>query len=196
MYSAALRRILKEQYEVDVGLYSYGQCLQPGFLPPGTTVGRYCSLGPEMVVFRRNHPPDRISLHPFFFNRHAGLVTQDTVEDNKDNPLEIGHDVWIGARAIILPRCRRIGNGAVIGAGAVVTRDVPDFAIVAGNPARVVRDRFSAEWKSMIARSEWWLQPVEVLADHLAVFAVPVEKIERQDLPILRGNGSGSTTSS
>jgi maltose O-acetyltransferase len=58
-----------------------------------------------------------------------------------DTPLEIGFDVWIGARAIILPGCKRIGAHSIIGAGAVVTKDVPDYAIVGGNPAKIIRMR-------------------------------------------------------
>lgn len=58
-----------------------------------------------------------------------------------DSPLEIGYDVWIGARVIVLPGCTRIGAHSIIGAGAVVTKDVPDYAIVGGNPARVIRMR-------------------------------------------------------
>lgn len=60
--------------------------------------------------------------------------------ENKD-PLHIGRNVWIGARAIVLSGCRQIGEGAVIGAGAVVTHDVPDYAVVAGNPAKVIKMR-------------------------------------------------------
>lgn len=59
----------------------------------------------------------------------------------KDAPLYIAGDVWIGTRAIILPGCKRIGHGAVIGAGAVVTKDVPDWAVVGGNPAKVIKYR-------------------------------------------------------
>ena len=59
----------------------------------------------------------------------------------KKMPLEICDDVWIGARAIVLPNCRRIGTGVIIGAGAVVTKDVPDYAIVGGNPAKIIRFR-------------------------------------------------------
>lgn len=60
-------------------------------------------------------------------------------------PLEIGPDVWIGARAIILPGCKRIGTHSIIGAGAVVTHDVPDYAIVGGNPARILKMRYNAD---------------------------------------------------
>lgn len=58
-----------------------------------------------------------------------------------DTPLEIGEDVWIGARVIVLPGCKKIGAHSIIGAGAVVTKDVPEYAIVGGNPARVIRMR-------------------------------------------------------
>ena len=58
-------------------------------------------------------------------------------------PLEIDNDVWIGARVMILPGCKHIGTGVIIGAGAVVTKDIPDFAVVGGNPARVIRYRNS-----------------------------------------------------
>ena len=61
--------------------------------------------------------------------------------DISDTPLEICEDVWIGARVIVLPGCKKIGAHSIIGAGAVVTHDVPDYAIVAGNPAKVIRMR-------------------------------------------------------
>ncbi len=75
----------------------------------------------------------------------AFIYTHDHGLDPRSSPAMlpkiVGPDVWIGMRAVILPGCRRIGHGAVIGAGAVVSRDVPDFAIVAGSPARVVGQR-------------------------------------------------------
>lgn len=61
--------------------------------------------------------------------------------DYLDTPLEICEDVWIGARAIVLPGCKKIGAHSIIGAGAVVTHDVPDYAIVGGNPAKIIRMR-------------------------------------------------------
>ena len=77
--------------------------------------------------------------------------------------LEISADAWIGANAIILPGCRRIGRGAVVAAGAVVTRDVPDYALVAGNPARVIRYRFDAASIAAAERTRWWLDSPEAL---------------------------------
>lgn len=134
MFSETLRRIQREQYGVEIGAYSYGPLLRPGVLCRGSSVGRYCSFAEGVSVYRRNHPMDRLSTHPFFFNPEFGHVPFGIPE----TPLEIGHDVWIGAHAIILPKCRVIETGAVIGAGAVVTKDVPAYAVVAGNPAKVI----------------------------------------------------------
>lgn len=88
----------------------------------------------------------------------------------------IGHDVWIGQNAIILPTVKRIGDGAVIGAGAVVTKDVPDFAIVLGNPANVVKYRFSGETIDRIKRQAWWNKDMEELKGDFEKFTQPIEE--------------------
>lgn len=77
----------------------------------------------------------------FFADPNVPIGSIPETEEERQTPLEICGDVWIGARAIVLPGCKRIGAHSIIGAGAVVTHDVPDYAIVAGNPARVIRMR-------------------------------------------------------
>lgn len=76
-----------------------------------------------------------------FADPNVPIGTIPETESEKQTPLEIGGDVWIGARAIVLPGCKRIGAHSIIGAGSVVTHDVPDYAIVAGNPAKVIKMR-------------------------------------------------------
>lgn len=168
--SPTLRVLLEEHCGVHVGMYSYGVCLTPGGLPPGTWVGNYCSLADGLAILRRNHPFDRISQHPLFFNRESGVVPEDTVAPISDNPLHIGHDVWIGQNAIITPACKSIGNSAVIAAGAVVTANVPAFGIVGGVPARLIRYRLPEELQRLITGTDWWLKSLPELKQFLPFF--------------------------
>ena len=162
-FSETLRRILRDFHGAEIGRYSYGPVLEPGIVPRGSRIGAYCSIGPELIVYRRNHPVARPSLHPFFYNHRIGFLHRDTIEDNAENPLEIGNDVWIGARVIILPGCRRIGNGAVLAAGAVVAHDVPPYTIVGGVPARPLKVRFDNATVAALERSRWWERPLDAL---------------------------------
>jgi acetyltransferase-like isoleucine patch superfamily enzyme len=151
-------------------MYSYG-CFNPGRVPAGTIVGRYCSFAEGVVIFNANHPLERPSLHPFFYNPKLGIVEQETIVRGT---LHIGNDVWIGRNALILPHVRSIGNGAVIGAGAIVTKDVPAYAIVAGNPARIIRWRFPDAIQQQLERSRWWERSIEELRREVDTFVQPV----------------------
>lgn len=162
-FSETLRQILREFHGAEIGRYSYGPILEPGVMPRGSKVGAYCSIGPGLTIYRRNHPVERPSLHPFFYNHRVGFLDRDTIEDNAGNPLEVGNDVWIGARVVILPGCRRIGNGAVLAAGALVTRDVPPYAVVGGAPARQLKTRFDADTIAALERSRWWERSIDAL---------------------------------
>jgi virginiamycin A acetyltransferase len=170
MYSESIRLILKQYFNVEVGKYSYGSCMKPGYLPGGTTVGNYSSIASELMVFRRNHPVDRLSTHPFFYNHACGVIDKDSIHSDSENPLRVGHDVWIGSRVIILPKCRVIGNGAVVGAGSVLTKDVEPFSIVAGNPATLRAHRFSPDVMEAVAGTSWWNRHLPDLLDCLPVF--------------------------
>lgn len=166
MFSATLRHLLKTVHGVGIGRYSYGAILTSDVLPRGSRVGNYCSVGGRLIVRRRNHPVEASVLHPFFYNSRLGLLSEDGIEAVTDNPLEIGNDVWIGDRVTILGGCRQIGNGAVIGAGAVVTRDVLPYSIVGGIPARLIRMRFGPERVAEIEASRWWERSIaELIAD-------------------------------
>jgi acetyltransferase-like isoleucine patch superfamily enzyme len=100
------------------------------------------------------------SLHPFFYNPSLGYVDELLVNRTK---LAVENDVWIGQNVIILPSVSKIENGAVIGAGSVVTKNVPPFAVVVGNPAKVIKYRFSREIINQIIISEWWKQSINEL---------------------------------
>jgi acetyltransferase-like isoleucine patch superfamily enzyme len=181
-FSQTARWIMQKVYGVEVGDYSYGECFKPTAFPPGVRVGRYVSIGPDVRVFLRNHPMDRLSTHPFFYNASLGFVQTDSIDAGT---LEMGHDSWIGARSVILKGCKRIGIGAVVGAGAVVTRDVPDFAIAVGNPAKVVRMRFEPEICAAILKSRWWEKSITECARHLQEMALSMDSVKANH-PLLK----------
>ncbi len=156
--SGTLRKILKKYYGVTVGAFSYGACTKLNIFPPGVKIGRYVSVANGVRVILHNHPYDRLSMHPFFYNPELGYVDTEKVSFK---PLEIGHDAWIGDGAKILPNCNKIGIGAVIGAGAVVTKDVPNFAIVAVNPSKIIKMRFSQDVCDLILKSKWWEKDIK-----------------------------------
>lgn len=150
--SETLRRYFRERWNIDVGLYSYG-CFDRWRIPVNTTIGRYCSFARTARIVDANHPSDALTTHPFLYERQFGLVPQDTMNPP---PVTVEDDVWMGANVVVTPGCKHIGRGAIIGAGAVVTRDVPAYAIVVGNPARVLRYRFEPDMIAAIEDSRWW----------------------------------------
>lgn len=150
--SEELRRFFVERYQIDIGLYSYG-CFDASRIAMGTTIGRYCSFANSVYVFNGNHGIDFLSLHPYLYNIQFEYVEKEMI---KRTNCTIEDDVWLGHSAIILPQVEWIGRGSVIGAGAVVTRSVPRYAIVAGNPARTLRFRFPDAIIQRIEATEWW----------------------------------------
>jgi len=181
MFSPTWRIIARIYHGVVLGEYSYAVGIRPWMLPPGTVIGRYCSIAEGVLILRRNHPVGFPSHHPLFFNAKVGLLDHDTISEVDSNPLRIGDDVWLGARVIVLPACKEIGNGAVVSAGAVVSKDVPPYTVVGGNPAQAIRRRFPLEVEAVVAASEWWRHPIEELVEHIDLFTqeLTVEMLER-----------------
>lgn len=159
-FSSLLRKIFAHYHEIDVGLYSYG-CFNTLIFPKGTKIGRYCSFARGCALIPGNHPAKFRSLHPFFYNPALGFVDDLKIYRTK---FTIGHDVWIGTNALVLPNASKIGTGAIIGAGSVVTKDVPPFAIVAGNPAKIIKYRFSEKTINNLLESSWWEKDIDEIA--------------------------------
>lgn len=157
MTSMTLRRVLAERSDIVVGAHSYGSLLDHEMCDRHAVVGAYCSIGKNVRRYGAAHPIDAGSTHPYFYNPSLGFA--DTSDDVERSAIEIGSDVWIGSNVTILPGCTRIGFGAVIGAGSVVTKDIPDFAVAVGNPARVIRLRHSEQKRSDILASRFWEMP-------------------------------------
>ena len=152
-FSQSLRDFYWKEYGIKIGYGTYGGCFDKINFPANVSVGNYCSVAQGVKVFRANHPVDSFTSHPLFYNPSMGYVEEDKL---LRPPLIIGHDVWIGANVIICPSCKVIGNGAVIGAGSVVTKDVEPYSVVAGNPAKEIRKRFNKAQIEFLEESRWW----------------------------------------
>jgi virginiamycin A acetyltransferase len=159
----------------------YGTTIGPfNFLVGPITIGNYCQLGPAVGIYGKDHPTTHATS---YFNqtlfdgrlkKHA--IAQDVL---------IGDGVWIGHGAVVLKGVR-IGRGAVIGAGAVVTSEVQDYAIVAGNPARVLRMRFDEEVAEMLTQTQWWLKSGEDLKPYEELFHVDFNENRQKGVEILK----------
>jgi len=172
LYSITLRRILSTYHSVEVGMCTGLQAAIKGAFPPGTKIGRYCSIYSNVIVFGASHPTNTRSSHAFFYNPKLGYAKQDLL--TRTGPT-IGNDVFIGYNAIITNNVASIGDGAYIGAGSVVTKDVPPYALVAGNPACIIRYRFSKETIERLLQERWWEKTIDELKSDLRKFQEPLE---------------------
>lgn len=172
VYSSTLRKILKDYHGVEIGMYTHGSCFVPGNYDRYTTVGRYCSIAADVRTFNRNHPMNFKSTHAFFFNPALKRTPEDLV---KYTPLKIGNDVWIGHGVIILPNVTEIGDGAVIGAGSVVSKNIPPYAVAVGHPVRIVRYRFGPETIQSLLKEKWWEKSIEEVSKSFSEYLQPYE---------------------
>ena len=134
-------------------------------------IGKFCSIacGAKFILNSANHSLSSLSTYPFpIFFEEWNLDVKNITEawDNKGD-IVIGNDVWIGYQAAILA-CVTIGDGAVIGARAVVTKDIPPYTIVGGVPAKPIRKRFSQETIDLLLKIKWWNWPEERIRQHIA----------------------------
>jgi acetyltransferase-like isoleucine patch superfamily enzyme len=120
-------------------------------------IGKYCSIASFVSVAPGLHKANSVSTHPSFYLKNTPLLKVYVKEDlfPTSARVTIGHDVWIGESAIIMDGIN-IGNGVIIGAGAVVTKDVENYAIVGGVPAKLIKYRFDNETKEKLLEFKWW----------------------------------------
>lgn len=134
-------------------------------------IGKFCSIacGAKFIFNSANHALSSLSTYPFpLFFEEWGLMREEVTDswDNKGD-IVIGNDVWIGYEAVIMAGVT-IGDGAIVGTRAVVTKDVPPYAIVGGVPARMIRKRFPDETISELLEIKWWDWPRERIAENIS----------------------------
>lgn len=147
---------------VSVGRFTYGVAENTVLLfreDDRVAIGNYCSIAYGVtIVASGEHNYSAVANYPFSARFEGDEITDTFTK----GPVRIGNDVWIGARATILSGVT-VGDGAVIAAGAVVTKHVPPYAIVGGVPARVIKHRFPPETIAQLMRISWWEWPPEVV---------------------------------
>ncbi|MGW4356681.1 CatB-related O-acetyltransferase [Nocardia sp. NPDC004582] len=149
-------------FETENVLYAFG--------PEKLIIGKYCAIASNtrFIMAGANHPTAGVSTFPFTI--FGGTWAEETMDIITSIPSRgdtvVGNDVWFGYNSLIMPGVR-IGDGAIIATGAVVTADVPPYTIVGGNPGQVVKQRFSDAEVAMLVRAAWWNWPPELITEHV-----------------------------
>jgi acetyltransferase-like isoleucine patch superfamily enzyme len=147
-----------------------------------TRVGKFCSIGANVCIGPGRHPLEFASTSPVFYSIHkqCGTTFADKSYYNEMGKVKIGNDVWIGTNAVILDDIT-IGDGAVIAAGAIVTKDVEPYAIVGGVPAKFIKKRFSEETIEKLLHFQWWNKDSDWLKENYKLFHNPDALLEYID---------------
>ncbi|MFC6490462.1 DapH/DapD/GlmU-related protein [Nitratireductor sp. GCM10026969] len=165
-YTAVAERVILR--EVSLGDFSYFERHAEGIY---AEIGKFCSIAANTRINALEHPLERVTTHkvsyrPNEYFRYLGVDAGFRAR-RRERGVVIGNDVWIGHGAVVMPGVH-VGDGAVVGANAVVTRDVAPYAIVAGVPARLVRQRFAPKLAERLQALHWWDWPLETLFDAVA----------------------------
>lgn len=168
-YSSKLEVIYTNKLDIykdyDIGDYTYGKPVIM-FKQADLKIGKFCSIAENVVIFLGgNHRIDWITTYPFnsLYKYFKGVGRHPGNPTTKGDVI-IGNDVWIGYKACIMSGCR-IGDGAVIAANSIITKDIPPYAIAAGNPAKVVKYRFNTKDIESLNRIAWWNWSIEKIRE-------------------------------
>jgi acetyltransferase-like isoleucine patch superfamily enzyme len=146
---------LKEYSELHnstLGEYSY---ISQYSIVNKSEIGKFCSIAHGCYIGLWEHNT-QVTTHSFYLYEHSGNFVKGYKNYNKDNIITtLGSDVWVGANAVILKGIN-VGDGAIIGASAVVTKDVPPYAIVVGNPAKIIKYRYNRDDIIWLLKIKWW----------------------------------------
>lgn len=180
----------KELFHTDIGKYSSGPiCCQHPLIE---SIGAFCSFA-EGVSVHGNHPMEYITTHPMLYKGSPNDLINGRLpyEEYRKAPwyfegvhpkgcvkqsrrITIGNDVWLGRNVMIL-NYSNIGNGVIAGGGAVITQDVPDYAIVVGVPAKIIRYRYNQEQINALNKIQWWNWSDEEIRERFDDFYLPID---------------------
>ncbi|KLO22764.1 CatB-related O-acetyltransferase [Marinitoga sp. 1155] len=135
--------------------------------------GKFCSVAYGVKIGLNPHPINYVTTSPLFYMKRGGLVNEDLYDEYNEKVI-IEHDVWIGANVLVKTGVR-IGTGSIIAAGAVVTRDVPPYAIVGGVPSKIIKYRFERDVIDELLKSKWWEKDIQILKKHYRKITNPIE---------------------
>jgi len=138
-----------------------------------TEVGNFCSISSNVKLGLGRHPINYLSTNQVFYNKNTiSNRWQKSIDFTENLPINIGNDVWIGMDALVMGGVN-VGDGAIIAARALVTKDVPPYAIVGGVPAKVIKYRFSDEIIEKLLEIKWWDFSDEEITENIEVFRKP-----------------------
>ncbi len=149
-----------------------------------TDMGSFCAISWDLTINAIQHPVTHLTIHAFPYVPQYGLTNH---RKDSINRVKIGHDVWIGANSVIMPGIS-VGNGAIIAAGAVVTKNVPDYAIVAGVPAKILKYRFDEKTIQELLQIQWWNFDFKVIKANLHLFNSDLGKPELEALKQIKNS--------
>lgn len=179
---------------VKVGKFTYGyerHCFNGTLLKE---IGAFCSINESVKIGEVNHPTNLVTTHPILYTPKdeilgyegvPGIInkeqTLDVFQNEYNEGIHIGNDVWIGANAVVLPGVT-IHDGAIIGAGAIVTKDIPAYAVVVGVPARVLKYRFNQDQINILEKVQWWNWEADEIINNFDLLKKPELFFEKYKL--------------
>lgn len=161
-----------------IGDYTY---IAPKTRVVYTEIGKFCSIAEGSFIGLPAHPISLISSSPIFISPINALGmkwVENSIKFSEHKEVKIGNDVWIGAKTMILGGIT-VGDGAIIGAGAVVTKDVPPYAIIGGVPAKLIRYRFEKNVVEDLLKSKWWNLSEENIKSNIGLFQTETFDLSR-----------------
>jgi virginiamycin A acetyltransferase len=150
------------------------------FIGDRLVIGKFCSIAaePTFVMNGGNHATDQLTTYPFSIFGHGWEVSAPAAWPYRGDTV-VGNDVWLGFGVTVMPGVT-IGDGAIVAARSVVTRDVPPYAIVGGNPATLIRYRFEEDDRRRLLALRWWDWPIEKITRHVrAICGGDIDALER-----------------